>query len=223
MDNINNSCVHMFSGGRDSTLAAVRLAQKYEKLVLITVTTANLVGFERVCQRLIELKPHLPGNTEWLHIALPPGFVAYRQSALTTCLPCHHVYLVTGAIVAGNYNSKHLALGYTGYQSTWTEQSPYAIERLSEIMSTIGLRLILPVADLVAKEQAIAELRANNLSEGSLEQKCIRQVNDAGLPFDLLRQEIDRWGEDLKNALDDRQNLHLDILDRKFISELPEK
>jgi len=68
MDNLTNSCVHMFSGGRDSTLAAVRLANRYEKLVLITVTTANLVGFKRVGQRLVELKHHLPSNTEWLHI-----------------------------------------------------------------------------------------------------------------------------------------------------------
>lgn len=223
MDHLTNSCVHMFSGGRDSTLAALRLAGKFEKLILVTVTTANLVGLERVARRLVELRPHLPGTTEWLQIALPADFVPHRQVAPTTCLPCHHVYLVTGAIVAEKYGSKHLALGYTGYQSGWTEQTPYAIERLSEIMSSIGLRMILPVADLETKEQAVEELRANNLSTLSLEQKCIRQLNDAGLSLDLLRQEVDRWGDDLRRALTDRQNIQLNILDRQLLGELREK
>src|SRR5437588_9440678 len=106
---INNTCVQMFSGGRDSTLAAVRLARTWEKLVLVTVTTANLNGIERVRQRLKELGPKLRPNTEWLLIALPPTFNAHRQSTLATCLTCHHVYLVAGAITAEKHNSKHLA------------------------------------------------------------------------------------------------------------------
>lgn len=223
MTNLTNSCVHMFSGGRDSTLATLRLINDYEKLILVTVTTANLVGLESVLQRLAELKPHLPRNTEWLRVALPANFVQYRQAALTTCLPCHHVYLVSGAIIAEQYDSKALALGYAGYQSTWTEQTPYAVKRLSEIMSSIGLKVVLPVADLTTKEQAIAELRAKGLSTLSLEQKCVRQLNDAGLSFESLREEVDRWGVDLKQALADRESIHLQILDRQFVGDLPVK
>lgn len=219
----NNTCIQMFSGGRDSTLAAVRLARTWEKLVLVTVTTANLNGIERVRQRLEELGPKLRPNTEWLLIALPSNFNIHRRSATATCLTCHHVYLVAGAMIAEKYNSKHLALGYTGYQSTWTEQTPYAIERLTEVMSTIGLNVIFPVSDLLEKEQAIAELRANSMSENALEQKCAKQLNDPNLPFNLLRQEVDRWGEDLRYALANRQNISLDILDRRFITDSLER
>lgn len=223
MSHLTNTCVHMFSGGRDSTLAAIRLARRWEKLVLVTVTTGNLRGIEQVKQRLIELKAHLPSKTEWLNIALPNMFGSYKRSIVATCLSCHHVYLVTGAIIAEKYGSNDLALGYTAYQSTWTEQTPYAIESLRTILHSINLNLNLPVADITSKEQAMAELSANNLSEFSLEQKCIKQVNDANLPFDLLRQEVDRWGKELREALANRQKIHLEIIDKQIFSELSEQ
>jgi PP-loop superfamily ATP-utilizing enzyme len=66
MNSDKGICILMFSGGRDSTLAAIRLAQEWEKLVLVTVTTEHLVGLGSVIKRLEELKLHLPGNTEWI-------------------------------------------------------------------------------------------------------------------------------------------------------------
>jgi predicted PP-loop superfamily ATPase len=222
MTDLTNTCIQMFSGGRDSTLAAIRLSQKKIKLVLVTVTTPNLIGIERVKQRLFELKSHLAIDTEWLQVALPNSISANRSS-VTTCLPCHQAYLMTGVIIAENYKARQLALGYTDYQSTWTEQTPYAIESLRIILHSVGLNLNLPVIDITSKEQAIAELSANNLSEFSLEQKCIRQVNDASLPFDLLRQEVDRWGKELREALSNRQNIHLEILEKQIFNELSEQ
>lgn len=220
MTYLTNTCVLMFSGGRDSTLAAVRLAQKWEKLVLVTVTTTNLKGIERVRQRLVELKPYVPSNTEWLNITVPHTLGSYRRSTVPTCLPCHQAYLVTGAMIAEQYGSKHLALGYTGYQSTWVEQTPYAIESLGAILGSVELNLNLPVIDITSKEQVIAELITHNLSESSLEQKCSRQLNDPGLPFELMRQEIDGWGKELREALANRQNINLEILDKRILSEL---
>ena len=215
-----DTCIHMFSGGRDSTLAAVRLTGSWEKLVLVTATAQDLKGLNRVKQRLVELKPYLPCNTEWLNIALPSSLSKNQHSRLTTCLSCHHSYLVIGAMVAESFGSSHLALGYTGYQSSWVEQTPYAIESLREIMSSIGLNIVLPVLDIVNKEKANEELRSYRLSEISLEQKCVRQLIDPNLQGDLLRLEVDQMAKQLIQVLANRNSMSLNIVDRILLNDL---
>ena len=58
----------MFSGGRDSTLAAIRLSQQFDRLLLATITSDHLVGIDSVRRRLTELAPLLPPGSEWLHV-----------------------------------------------------------------------------------------------------------------------------------------------------------
>lgn len=218
-----STCIHMFSGGRDSTLAAIRLASSWEKLVLVTVTAQDLRGLERVNQRLIELKPHLLGNTEWLNIKLPSELVRIQQLKNITCLSCHHSYLVIGAVIAERYKANHLSLGYTSYQSNWTEQTPYAIKSLRAIMDSIGLKIILPTYDVTSKENVNKELRTYDLSEESLEQKCVKQLIDPNLKDDLLHQEVDRQGKTLTQVLANRHNMHLNIVDKILFDDLKEK
>jgi hypothetical protein len=65
--------VLMFSGGRDSTIAAVRLSRVVSELILVTVTSSHLVGIDRVRQRIAELRPILPRGSTWLHVGVPSG------------------------------------------------------------------------------------------------------------------------------------------------------
>jgi hypothetical protein len=61
----------MSSGGRDSTLAAVRMARDALPLALVTVSSSHLFGIERVKARLGELAGCLDDITPWLHVRQP--------------------------------------------------------------------------------------------------------------------------------------------------------
>jgi len=116
------TCVLMFSGGRDSTLAALRLIDNGYNPTLVTISSDHLFGIEAVRHRLQEMKPFLPGETVWLTIRQPRDLKVDTTFYEQTCLPCHHAYAVTGAKVALAMGSRGLAFGYAGYQNTWPEQ-----------------------------------------------------------------------------------------------------
>jgi hypothetical protein len=210
----NSTCVLLFSGGRDSTIAAVRLSEEFERLVLVTVTTDHLVALQNVRRRLAELKTHLPPGSQWIHAVINSerlveaplstieiGFSVKMDNALESCLPCHLSYFQTALIVASWQDARYLAVGYTSYQSHWLEQTPYAITRLRETLDHAGMELLLPSHDLNSKEEAQAFLREYKLSDASLEQKCLKQqFNDTDISPDAARKEIDAWSSALERA-----------------------
>jgi hypothetical protein len=44
----SGACVLLFSGGRDSTISAIKLSAFFERLILVTVTSQHLVGMDAV-------------------------------------------------------------------------------------------------------------------------------------------------------------------------------
>jgi hypothetical protein len=122
------------------------------------------------------------------------------------------------AKVADQYGANYIALGYTAYQSGWLEQSPYAISRLSEVVSAANKTLLLPVIDLCTKDQAKHALRALNLSEDALEQKCARQQrNDLTLTDETMRAQIDRWADNLGHLLADRHRIEFHVVETRSL------
>jgi hypothetical protein len=114
--------------------------------------------------------------------------------------------------MADRFRATHIALGYSGYQSGWAEQTPYAIKKLGEVLTSNGFSLVLPVADVQNKVDAIKELEANKLSTEALEQKCVRQIIDPGLTGENLYQEVDVWSHRLKEAMSERAKGNLEIV-----------
>jgi hypothetical protein len=212
------TCVVMFSGGRDSTLAAVRLAQNGDKLILVTVTSGGLTGIERVSRRLKELRPLLSDDTCWVHVRFPED--AERAANEKTCLTCHQAYIVAGAMVADKFDAKHIALGYSGYQASWAEQTPYAICKLNTVLNSNGFELVLPVTNILQKEDAVQELRSNGLNEDPLEQRCVRQIIDPCFVGDELHRAVDAWVNELVKAMSGRQPMSLDIMATQQFSDL---
>jgi len=153
-----------------------------------------------VISRLAELKRHLDPATRWYHF-LFEGEPETGFEAITTCLPCHAVYLLAGLTVAAETQITDIAFGYTQYQSSWAEQTVQARIVISEVMAQSGCRAIFPVSDLISKEQAMAELRAHGNTELALEQKCLSQQVNRQSDRDSLDTEIRRWGGWLKTAL----------------------
>ena len=190
------TCTLMFSGGRDSTLSAVRLACQGDDVILITVTSAHLTGIAAVRERLLELKPLLPGTTRWLQIRQPEIAAGSSLLRASTCLPCHRSYAALGAAVAKQYSSAALAFGYARYQADWAEQTPYAVEQLRDVLGRCGLKLVTPVYDVSSREQAVSELQALGLSAAALEQKCLQQQFNVALPPQQLwapRSSVWMW------------------------------
>ncbi len=210
----------LFSGGRDSTIAAVRLSSVVDGLTLVTVTSEHLAGIDAVRRRLDELKPYLPRNTKWLHVKQPeilPGNQLFRAP---TCLPCHCFYTAVGITLAERLNANSLAFGYTGYQADWPEQAPYAIERLAWVLSTRGIRLVLPVYDITKRSDAIMELTKYCLSVDALEQKCSRHEFNIELESPRLREEVAAWEQALFLNLEAIARMGIQTTTESFLCDL---
>ena len=212
----------LFSGGRDSTLAALRLSKANYNLILVTVTTDHLFGIEDVQKRLYELKQILPKDTEWFWIKQPMDLLTDVSFYAPTCLPCHHSYVIAGTIISDTINCENIAFGYTYYQSSWPEQTPLATKELGDLLLSFDKRLILPVYGLQSLNDARSELRVNGLSDASLEQKCFRQVNNVALDEVTLRKEITLWTTAMEKTLSQRASILLHINKRCYINSFAE-
>ena len=199
-------CVLMFSGGRDSTLAALRLHKEGYKITLITVQSNHLYGITLVHQRLRELRNIIPENTPWLVIQQPSRLRTDTSFYEMTCLPCHHAYVVIAAALSLRLKTSALAFGYAGYQNTWPEQTPLATSRLRAVLRRHNIELHLPVYNLDSRQQVIDELRAFGVTTESLEQKCLQQVHNIALPEDKLTAQIDPWEQAIEESI---TKLHL--------------
>ena len=215
------TCALMFSGGRDSTLAAVRLMKLGYELLLITVVSEHLVGVEAVTRRLRELHDRscIAGG-QWLLVEQPMELSMLMQTHLQTCLPCHTAYAGVGLRIAIDGDVQELAFGYTGYQSSWLEQAPPAIAALTHQLERHGIDLLLPVLDLESKQAAIMELRANGLCPDALEQKCLQQQFNASLGPEQAHAETDRWECALASSFAAARNVDLRVLQRVEIDDL---
>ncbi|MFH2071143.1 MAG: hypothetical protein ABIJ11_08090 [Elusimicrobiota bacterium] len=187
-----DKCILMFSGGRDSTISAVCLSGTFKHLTLVTVLSEHLVGIERVYERVIQLKKHLPKGTEWLQV-IQPKIPVIKILKYATCLPCQHAYIIIGVMIAKRLQISNLALGYAGYQNSWPEQTPYSTRQLKKLLKNFGINLRLPAYDTKKKEDAISKLIQLGLESESYEQKCLRQSSNVELKGDILKSEIDRW------------------------------
>ena len=115
MQEVKSDYMLMFSGGRDSTLAALRLGELTDRpLTLVTITSSHLVGIDRVRRRLGELARLLPQESRWLNIRQPTELLTDTSFYDQTCLPCHHAYVVASAAISKSLALGTVALGYAG-------------------------------------------------------------------------------------------------------------
>jgi hypothetical protein len=205
--------VLMFSGGRDSTIAALRMVQAGTMPILTTVSSSHLIGIERVRKRVKEMEQFLATRVPWLVVRQPTELRTDTSFYEQTCLPCHHAYVVVGAAVAAKAGCKNLAFGYASYQNSWPEQTPYAIERLAAVLNRHAIQLLLPAYDLASREQAIMELSARTLSSEALEQKCIQQVNNVKLDQARLTQQVDLWESAIHASMASLSTINVEVMD----------
>ncbi len=209
----------MFSGGRDSTLAAMRMNAVGLPLALVTVSSWHLVGIERVKARLREMSGHLPPNTPWFHARQPTELRTDTSFYEQTCLPCHHAYVVVSGVIAKSLRACSLAFGYARYQQDWPEQTPLAVSRLRHVLARHGITLELPVYDLPSKAAAAAELQKYGLSAEALEQKCLRQVTNVALPDVKLHEQIGLWENAIDRSMMQIEAIKIEVLEQRHIGD----
>lgn len=209
----------MFSGGRDSTLAALRLHEAGHPLSLVTITAGHLFGLNNVERRLRELAPILSPDTEWLQIVQPAFRDTQRFFHQQTCLPCQSAYVVTGVTVAREKGLQKIAMGYASYQAGWPEQGPEATKILKSTLARYGFDLMLPVYDVASRANVIEELKSRGVSELALEQKCTRQVTNVELEESILSQQLGLWAKAIDEELA-RSKLLLSVSGRVRLGDL---
>lgn len=210
----------MFSGGRDSSIAALRLAKTYSKVILVTVTSDHLSGIDTVYQRLLEIRRFMPESAEWYCVKQPSTLLTDITFYAPTCLPCHHSYVVVGSLMAEQNGAKDIAFGYVSYQASWPEQTSYAINSLKSLLEEFGFDLILPVYGIKNVDDINKKLLEYGLSIDALEQKCRRQITNIELGCDILREEINRWINSMRATLRLRHKLALVVTNRMKIRDL---
>ena len=185
-------CVLLFSGGRDSTLAAIRLARSFNRVVLVTVKSPYMTGSSKLESRLEELKRVLSVQCEWMLVP-ERRLLSYRRSGEDLgCIGCHFGYFASAYSIARSLDCQCIACGFVEYQNSWVEQTPYSVARLRDLMSEHGIKLLLPVAELRSKTEVETELAKYGVTAGSLELKCDKQISDPGLVEAPLRAIVDR-------------------------------
>lgn len=200
----------MFSGGRDSTLAALRLHASGFTPKLVTVTTSELYGSDQVRRRLEELD-RLDIRFSWMHVRLT-DFRADHDRFPDTCFTCQQAYLAAGASLASKCHISHLSLGYSGYQSSWPEQTPIAVSHLRDTLKDFGYVLHLPVYDVDSKQVVKEELKNWGASTKSLEQKCLIQIMAQPLAEEVLSTQVRRWCKELRQYLANPNLLNYSII-----------
>lgn len=215
-----DGCVLMFSGGRDSTLSALRLARQGIPLTLVTIVSGHLFGLRRVRERVEALKSRIPKNTRWLIVRQNELLATDTSFYERTCLPCHHAYVVAAAIVGAKLGTRSLAFGYTMYQSDWPEQTPLAVGTLRRLLGEFGISLVLPVADVASKSEMIYELERQGVSGESLEQKCVRQVMNVKLDEQKLVQQVGLWEAAIRASLSSLGEIALKVENDVLVGEI---
>lgn len=184
----------LFSGGKDSSAAAVALAVAGYQITLFSCVAGPTEltgpkGDSATDIRTHELAKSFPERIQLPRILYDDSYLI-RKLGIEKTNKEHVVYPLVLALcvhtVAISYclknNIKIIASGYSGYQSVkenYIEQRPDFVQLTKEFVHTYGIAYQTPVIDK-PELQVKDILERNNISSNSLEGKTIF----SGIPFD---------------------------------------
>jgi predicted subunit of tRNA(5-methylaminomethyl-2-thiouridylate) methyltransferase len=176
--------VLLFSGGRDSSLAAVRLIEMGYEIHLLTFDNGAIEDIARSNLRLAEFNDEIKKNIITRKIinckelfkkialfGVEKDIKSFKTNLI--CMGCKMAMHTISVNYCLKNDIKVIADGYTYYQREWPEQMPKAIEEIRNFHSKYGIEYINPVYDIKSKENAKERLALNELSVDSLEGKCV--------------------------------------------------
>ena len=204
-DNKNNVLV-LYSGGRDSSCAAVEMAKNGNRVRLYTYQAGalELVGFLGDSAPDIRHKELIAAFPEYIEEEriIEGSLYLIRKLAIERTNKIHVVYPIAlalavhaGAIVYCIKNGlSDIVSGYSGYQARedkYIEQRADFIDLTKAFLGEYGIRYHTPVIDK-EKDEVMDILERHNISSNSLENKSVF----GGIYFDPAKA-LDYWNESI--------------------------
>ena len=182
----NNDCLLMYSGGKDSTLAAIRLYNAGYNVHFIHFDNGHMRDQDKpylTFQKTFNKDQDYYFDYELSSVDVKQLFEEYygewsnlidNQELLSEirCLSCRMAMYTKLLQIAKEKGYKYVAEGARISQKFMLEQIPI-ITRLKDLASSHGIKLLLPVLYVDDNQEEIDELLANNHSSKTWESKCL--------------------------------------------------
>jgi len=170
----------LWSGGRDSSLAACLLARQKRKVHLVTYSDGTLIGIDVVDYRYNELKNAFPDQIVARVLLRCHGL--FRRIALANIESDFQKYktnlIPVGSQLAGHTEAiiyclensiTYMATGFTKYEKDLMEQRPEAIDVIKRFVEEYGIKYMLPVYEFRSIDDVKYQLLDFGISTKSLE------------------------------------------------------
>ena len=183
----DNDCLLLYSGGKDSTLAAIRLYNSGYNVHFIHFDNGYMRDQDKpylTFQETFGQKDGFYFDYELSSINTKELFEEYFNEWPTAleddpfllseirCLSCRMAMYTKALQIAKERGYKYIAEGARISQKFMLEQLPI-ISRLKDLASSYGIKLIFPVLYVDDDQQEIEELLANGYSSKTWESKCL--------------------------------------------------
>lgn len=175
-----NTTLVLFSGGRDSSLAACLLGTRGRCVHLLTCNNGVCIGGDLSQHRYRELQTAL--GSRLVGRTVVPSIGLFRRLALQN-IEADFARFGKNLIVLGSQLATHtegivfcldngiksMAAGSTKYQSHFPEQMDVARDRLRSFCAEYGIDYVLPVGDYASEDEVKYGLLDYGVSTKSLE------------------------------------------------------
>ena len=183
----NNDCLLLYSGGKDSTLAAIRLYNAGYNIHFIHFDNGHMLDQDKpylTFQETFNKEDGYYFDYELSSVSIKPIFEEYFESlskkykdnkellSEIRCFSCRMAMYTKAIQIAKEKGYKYIAEGARISQKFMLEQIPIT-NRLKDLASANGIKLLLPVLYVDDDQKEIEELLANGHSSKTWESKCL--------------------------------------------------
>lgn len=181
----DNDVLLLYSGGKDSTLAAIRLYNAGYNIHFIHFDNGHMRDQDKpylTFQETFGASDDFYFDYELSSVDIKPIFEEYYSNWSTSndpsltseirCLSCRMAMYTKAIEIAKEKGFKYIAEGARISQKFMLEQIPIT-NRLKELAASQGIKLLLPVLYVNDDQQEIEELLANGHSSKTWESKCL--------------------------------------------------
>ena len=183
----NNDCLLLYSGGKDSTLAAIRLYNAGYNIHFIHFDNGHMLDQDKpylTYQETFNKEDGYYFDYELSSVSIKPIFEEYFESlskkykdnkellSEIRCLSCRMAMYTKAIQIAKEKGYKYIAEGARISQKFMLEQTPIT-NRLKDLSRANGIKLLLPVLYVDDDQKEIEELLANGHSSKTWESKCL--------------------------------------------------
>ncbi|MEW5722769.1 MAG: hypothetical protein AB1896_06660 [Thermodesulfobacteriota bacterium] len=175
-----DSCAVMFSGGLDSTVAAIQMARRFRRLVLVTADFPYTINLRASTRNLARLQAAFPKtsieqrlvNASPLRRRVWAGFCrdyftfCQGRGLGLTCLGCKISMMLAAIKVCLRERLGHLSNGMTRSQSGHPDCLPEMVNRFGEFMAEYNIVYINEVYDIRTRGEENRLLEQYGLGQG---------------------------------------------------------